>query len=216
MGIMEWQGTREYRNLMRIEEPYEYRDRFTMPKLILNATGDQFFLPDSSRFYFDDLPGPKYLRYVPNADHSLRETDAFQTLAGFYHAQLNGLPMPRLDWSRARDGSLQVETPDRPVSVKLWQATNPTARDFRIDTIDKAWTSTELSAQGDGTFVVRVAPPAQGWSAYLVEATFEYPDRPVPIKLTTPVWVVPDITPFKFQPKSRPNGAVRSNRDSGS
>jgi PhoPQ-activated pathogenicity-related protein len=200
MGIMDWQGTRQYRNLMKIEEPYEYRDRFTMPKLVLNATGDQFFLPDSSRFYFDDLPAPKYLRYVPNADHSLRETDAFETLAGFYHAQLNGVPMPRLDWKVAGDGMVQVETPDRPASVKLWQATNTTTRDFRVDTIGKAWTSTELSGQGEGPFVVRVEPPAQGWTAFLVEATFEYPDRPAPIKLTTPVWVIPDVTPFKFQP----------------
>ena len=43
-----------------------------MPKFMVYAAGDQFFLPDSSRFYFDDLKGEKYLRYVPNTDHSLR------------------------------------------------------------------------------------------------------------------------------------------------
>ena len=48
---------------------YEYRDRLTMPKYMINATGDQFFLPDSSQFYFDDLKGEKYLRYVPNTNH---------------------------------------------------------------------------------------------------------------------------------------------------
>ena len=80
LGIMEWEGTKEYAALMKIEEPYEYRDRLTLPKLLINATGDQFFLPDSSRFYFDDLPGTKFLRYVPNADHSLKDTDAVETL----------------------------------------------------------------------------------------------------------------------------------------
>ena len=100
--------------------------------------------------------------------------------------------------------------------MKLWQATNPTARDFRVDTIGKVWTSTELIEQGEGSFVVRVEPPAEGWTAFLVEATFKYADRPAPIKLTTPVQVVPDIKPFKFQPKSRPGGAVRSNQHSGS
>lgn len=204
MGIMDWQGTREYRNLMKIVEPYEYRERFTMPKLVLNATGDQFFLPDSSQFYFDDLPEPKYLRYVPNGDHSLRETDAYETLVGFYHAQLNDLPMPQLRWKIGRDQSLLVETSDRPTSVKLWQATNPAARDFRLETIGKAWTSTELTAEGQGTYLVRVDPPAEGWSAFLIEATFEYPDRPAPIKLTTPVQVVPDTKPFKYHRKPRP------------
>jgi PhoPQ-activated pathogenicity-related protein len=50
MGIMRWRGTPEFQALMRIEDPYSYRDRVTMPKFIVNATGDQYFLPDSSQF----------------------------------------------------------------------------------------------------------------------------------------------------------------------
>ena len=76
LGIMKWTGTPEYDALMKIEEPYEYRDRLTMPKFIVNAAGDQYFLPDSSRFYFDDLKGEKYIRYVQNTDHSLQNSDA--------------------------------------------------------------------------------------------------------------------------------------------
>ena len=48
---------------------------------MINATGDQFFLPDSHRFHFDALKGPKYIRSVPNADHSLDDTDAFKMAA---------------------------------------------------------------------------------------------------------------------------------------
>ena len=29
---------------MKLVEPYSYRDRFTMPKLIINSAGDQYFL----------------------------------------------------------------------------------------------------------------------------------------------------------------------------
>src|SRR5262249_8144542 len=65
MGVMEVSGTAKYKELMKLEDPYSYRERYTMPKLMLNSAGDQYFLPDSSRFYFDDLPGEKYLRYVP-------------------------------------------------------------------------------------------------------------------------------------------------------
>ena len=70
--------------LQQLVDPYCYRDRLTMPKFILNASGDQFFLPDSSQFYFDDLRGDKYLCYVPNADHSLDGSDAVQSLLAFY------------------------------------------------------------------------------------------------------------------------------------
>ena len=51
-----------YKALMKIEEPFEYRSRLTMPKYVINATGDQFFLPDSSRFYFDKLKAESHLR----------------------------------------------------------------------------------------------------------------------------------------------------------
>ena len=73
MGIMERAHTPQFHALMQIEDPYSYRDRVTMPKFIVNSTGDEFSLPDSSQFYFDGLMGEKYLRYVPNTDHSLRD-----------------------------------------------------------------------------------------------------------------------------------------------
>ncbi|MFN7918506.1 MAG: PhoPQ-activated protein PqaA family protein [Bryobacteraceae bacterium] len=73
---MDWLGTKQMKNLMKIEEPFQYRDRLTMPKYMVNSAGDQFFIPDSSQFYFDKLKGERYLRYIPNTDHSLRNSDA--------------------------------------------------------------------------------------------------------------------------------------------
>ena len=64
-GIMEWTDTKEYQALREIEDPYEYRSRLTIPKFLINACGDQFFLPDSSQFYFNDLPRPTYLATCP-------------------------------------------------------------------------------------------------------------------------------------------------------
>lgn len=199
MGIMSWQGTKEYRSLMEIEEPYEYRDRLAMPKFIINATGDQFFLPDSSQFYFKDLPGTKYLRYVPNADHSLKDTDALETLVACYHGVLNRTPLPHFSWKSGRDGSLVVETLDKPTAVKLWKATNPNARDFRVESLGKVWTSTDLAPQANGLYVVRVEKPEKGWTAYMVELTYASKDRPTPLKFTTSVKVVPDALPYKFR-----------------
>src|SRR6266498_2231079 len=102
MRIMDWTETPEYRALRKIEDPYEYRQRLTMPKFIINAAGDQFFLPDSSQFYFNDLPGVKYLRYVPNADHSLRGSDAYQTLHACYDAVLYNHRLPQFTWSHGK------------------------------------------------------------------------------------------------------------------
>jgi PhoPQ-activated pathogenicity-related protein len=204
-GIMDWQGTKEYRRLMEIVDPYEYRERFTMPKFIINATGDQFFLPDSSQFYFHELPGTKYLRYVPNADHSLRGTDAIETLAACYQAVLQKASLPRFTWKI--DGpTMQVRALDKPSAVKLWQATNPKARDFRLETIGKAWTSTDLQSDSEGLFLARVETPSKGWRAYMVELTYAAKGSQAPFKFTTEVKVVPDVRPFKFEPKPHPLG----------
>ncbi len=201
--IMDWNGTPENKALMRIEEPYQYRRRFTMPKFIINASGDQFFLPDSSQFYFNDLPGVKYLRYVPNADHSLKGSDAYQTLQACYNAVLFHLPLPQFSWTLEKGGAIRVTTIDKPAEVKLWQATNPEARDFRIETLGPKYESTLLTDQGGGVYLGKVPEPAKGWTAFFVELTFPT-GNPEPFKFTTQVRVVPDTLPYKFVPKGRP------------
>jgi PhoPQ-activated pathogenicity-related protein len=40
-----------------------YNDRYeNKPKLITSTGGDEFFMVDDSKYYFDTLKGPKYLR----------------------------------------------------------------------------------------------------------------------------------------------------------
>jgi PhoPQ-activated pathogenicity-related protein len=197
MGIMKWDGTPQYRALMKIEEPYEYRHRLTMPKFIINATGDQFFLPDSWQFYYDDLPGVKYLRYVPNAEHSLRGSDAWYTVLACYHAILNDTTLPQFTWKIEKDGVIRVQTKDQPTEVKLWQATNPGARDFRLTTIGPRWKSTVLKEQDNGQYVAKVEPPKRGWTAFMIELTFPSGLNQSPFKFTTGVKVIPDVLPFK-------------------
>src|SRR5205823_5647673 len=99
--------------LMTIVEPFSYRDRLTMPKFMINAAGDQFFLPDSSQFYFDELKGEKYLRYIPNTDHSLKESDVGESMIAFYDSVVRGTARPRFSWKLHKDGSVRVSTTDK-------------------------------------------------------------------------------------------------------
>ncbi len=206
-GIMDWMGSPRFAELMRLVEPYHYRERLTLPKYIVNAAGDQFFLPDSSQFYFNDLRGEKYLRYVPNADHSLRKSDAPQSLLAYYDAIVRGTPRPSFSWTMDDDGSIAVTADTAPAKVVLWQATNPEARDFRLETIGPAWTSRPLTAGADGRFIGRVNPPAEGWTAFFVELTFPGPGA-VPFVFTTDVRVLPDTYPFAAPTPARGRGAT--------
>jgi len=180
--------------LAKLVDPYRYRHRLTMPKYLVNAAGDQFFLPDSSRFYFDALLGEKYLRYVPNAEHSLKGTDALESVAAFYWLIVHDKPRPRFRWREEQDGSFRVTAVDAPTEVRLWQATNPKARDFRLESLGPKYTSSRLQDQGGGSYVGSVPKPRQGWTAFFVELTYDV-GAPFPLKLTTNVHVTPDVLP---------------------
>jgi PhoPQ-activated pathogenicity-related protein len=181
--------------LYAIEDPYSYRERLTMPKFVVNASGDQYFPPDSSQFYFGDLVGEKYLRYVPNADHSLRDSDALESIIAFYQTVLAASPRPKYSWSFEKDGSIRVKTETTPLSVTLWQANNREARDFRVKTIGKTFQARPLKDEGGGVYVGKIDPPKQGWTAFFVELNFDV-NASFPLKLSTAVRILPDVLPF--------------------
>jgi len=193
-------GTPEYRAVLAVEDPYNYRnrERLKIPKYLVNASGDQFFLPDNSQFYFGDLQGEKHLRYVENAKHNLAGSDARESMLAFYQAVLKGKARPRYSWKKEKDGSLTVKVVDRPKEVNLWQATNPKARDFRVDTIGNAYLKTQLQEQKGGVYVGRVRKPVVGFTAYFVELVYDIGEK-YPLKFTTEVSVTPDTLPFKFE-----------------
>jgi len=192
--------TKKGEALRKIVDPYEYRDRYTMPKFLANSTGDQFFLPDSAQFYFDDLPGPKFLRYIPNTDHGL-DFSAAASLLLFYKSILADSPLPEFTW-KVKGDKIRI----KPISgqlkeVNLWQASNEKTRDFRVDTIGRVWKSSPLKPRDNGRYVARVAKPEKGWTAFFVEMVYDSGDA-VPYKFTTQVHVVPQLLPFADKVKA--------------
>jgi PhoPQ-activated pathogenicity-related protein len=193
-------GTPEYKAVLDIEDPYVYRhrDQLKMPKFLTHASGDQFFLPDNSRFYFKDLEGEKYIRYVPNARHNLGGSDAREGLLAFYQSFLANKPRPKFTWAKSADGSIRVAVTDKPKAVNLWQATNPKARDFRLDEIGPAYKSTPLAEQSPGVYFAQATKPPQGFTAMFVELIYDGVGTN-PLKFTSEVSVVPDVLPFKWE-----------------
>ncbi len=78
----------------------------------------------------------------------------------------------------------------------MWQATNPEARDFRLDIIGKAYTSTLIEDLGGGVYIGEIEKPEKGWTAFFVELTYDGGGT-YPLKFTTEVRVVPDVLPFQ-------------------
>src|SRR6185312_2111225 len=143
-------------------------------------------------------PEVKRLRMIPNSKHSTAGTDINESITAFYAAVLNRQPIPSYSWVVRPDGAIVVKTATKPSEVRLWQGTDPKARDFRVDTIGKTFTSTVLSPRPDGSYVGKVGKPAAGWTAYFVELT--YPSGTAyPFKFTTEVSVIPDTLPYKWK-----------------
>ncbi len=194
-------GSPEFSAILDIEDPYRYFGRekvASMPKYVINASGDQYFLPDNSHYYFADMPGEKYLRYVENAKHDLGGSDARDSMVAFYRSIVDGAARPKFSWTLEQNGPIRVTVEDQPREVNLWQATNPNARDFRLDVIGRAWTKTTLQ-QGEGnTYVGTVEAPAEGFRAYFVELVYDSGGAE-PFKFTTDVNVIPDVLPYKLE-----------------
>lgn len=60
-GVMAYLNQPQFKAMASIVDPWTYKDRLTMPKLVLCAAGDEFFLPDSPQFFLKQLPGETYL-----------------------------------------------------------------------------------------------------------------------------------------------------------
>lgn len=187
-----------FTQLMKIIEPYEYRQRLTMPKYLINATGDEFFLPDSSNFYFSALKGKNWLRYLPNTGHKIESASYLDSLIAYLNFTASDLPLPTASWQFTQDQQLVVTASTRPSKITLWQAHNPTGRDFRVVSIGKNWTSADLDRQVDNRFSVALKTPESGWSAYFIEITFPSPSGNDFI-ITTDVKILPDTYPGATQ-----------------
>jgi PhoPQ-activated pathogenicity-related protein len=192
LGRLDSQSGSDIRNFV---DPYEYRTRYTMPKFLINSSGDQFFLCDSAQFYYKDLPANKYLLYCANTDHGLNDSNADKALVAWYTAILTGRELPSFTWDAAEPGHMVVNAKTRPTQVMLWTATNPTARDFRLETIGKTWQSAPLTGNDKGVYDARVEAPEKGWAAYFVELQFDS-GTATPYRFSTEVRIVPDTLPF--------------------
>ena len=198
-GVVNWIDTPEWDELMDMVEPYEYRDRLTLPKYILNSTGDEFFLPDSWQFYWDDLVGEKHLRYVPNSNHSMRDTDVIDSLDSWYHSVVYNVPLPRYSWRVSDTGTITLFSLDEPTKVLLWQATNESERNFTQAKIGRAYSSSEIRATAPGVYEIQMEQPESGYVAYYLEAEYESGIAGVPFKFSSGTKVLPDTYEYEWR-----------------
>jgi len=170
-GLLDVLENDEGESLRRIVDPYSYRHVLTQPKLIVLGTNDAYFPLDSLNLYWDELPGPKHVLYLPNQGHDANDfTRLIPAIAAVHRHAATGTPLPELAWELERTSDaarLCVQAEPEPIAVTLWSAVSEDT-DFR----DERFAPRE--ALRDGVrFVATVEPPADGFIAVFAEALFD-------------------------------------------
>ena len=191
--------TPEVQKLWKMIDPWVYREQITVPKMLINGANDPYWPLDALNTYWDDLKGEKYVLYVPNAGHDLREVGkdgkketlparALNTLAAFCKCQVFDKPMPKLTWTNGAGRPLAgfmfsgAESDGKQKAIRRWYAESDT-RDFR----KARWEG--MTFEGDVSKYQAVRRPGSvRFEAYLLE--FEYEQDGLTFSLSTQIQIL--------------------------
>lgn len=158
-------------------DPYAYRKKLTMPKLIIMGTNDEYWTVDAIKHYIDSIPGQNFIHYVPNVGHDLGDKkQALAALSAFFGETLSGTPYAQCqpDLSYSKKGiTLKVKTsPDALVDAILW-STDSEDTDFR----DEQWTGKSLGLKKKSALITTTQPfPASGYRAFYLDLKYKDPN----------------------------------------
>lgn len=187
LGLQQRMQTSEGAQLRDMVDPYSYRERLTMPKMVILGTNDPYWTVDAANFYFPDLPGEKHLVYQPNTGHDI-SLEGVSSLSHFFYTLQRGESYPAIAWETPEPGRLKVDWQHPDGEAFLWRAYSDT-RDFR----DSVWTSEPL--EGTGQVEISVEAPESGWAAAYIEVRWPG-ELPFPYINCTEIVVSPDAMPF--------------------
>lgn len=159
-------------------DPYVYRDKLKIPKLLVSGTNDEHFLLNAPDCYWAGLPSPKSLVYLDNSTHAnqMSNQKAVQATYAFARAIAAKKELPQLKWTCTDSGKglqLQVVSPVPVKSATLYSAVE-TGGSFA----KARWGGTPMKTEepkkaADGVTVVgEVAKPAAGRVAAYAELEF--------------------------------------------
>lgn len=225
--------------LMQINDPYQYikcpdcsnleknffHKRASIDKYIILASGDDFFAPDSLRFYHDELPGNTYIRYLPNSGHIIKTERLSNAVLAFYNNIINQeftkSYTPDVNSYITKDLTsknlykINISTTDKPKNIILYTAVNKSNRDFRLAN-NVTYTKTIIDVNkfnkyihtktGGYFYKIALTKPEQGWQASFVELEYESSNadssnynQALNLKLTSKINILPMQYPDKIK-----------------
>lgn len=167
-------GTEEGAELSNLVDPYFYRDRITMPKLIIIGTNDRYWPLDALDIYYNELYGEKYIFYAPNSGHGMEGniTKVLSNITALFLKTADEIEFPEVSWDYEKkdefaEFSITSDSKMKPKKVVIWKAESPN-RDFR----DAKWQAIELRSDSSD-YTYRIESPKSGFAAFLGEMVYD-------------------------------------------
>jgi PhoPQ-activated pathogenicity-related protein len=174
LGIPQTATSEKGRAITTMVDPYSYRKKLTMPKMLFMGTNDEYWTVDAIKHYIDSIPGQNFVHYVPNVGHNLGDQkQAMAALSAFFGATAANRPyaicQPTLIYG-TKGITLKVKaSPDILVDAILW-STNSTDTDFR----DEKWEGKSLNLKKKTPVITSTQPyPASGYRAFYLDLKYK-------------------------------------------
>ncbi|MGB2732694.1 MAG: PhoPQ-activated protein PqaA family protein [Saprospiraceae bacterium] len=173
LGIPQSAPTEEGKTINDMIDPYSYRSKLTVPKMIFIGTNDEYWTIDAIKHYYDQIPGKNLIHYVPNAGHNLGDgKQAFEALSAFFGTTIMNKEYPLATWKVVQaNGNLSLEvnpvTTDL-VEARLWYTTS-SDRDFR----NNLWLSRNIKLDKLPDIRVMIPYPKKGYHAFYLDLKYK-------------------------------------------
>lgn len=169
LGLIERISEPRTKELRKWIDPYEYREKLTLPTLILLGTNDPYWVVDAQRHYIDQIPGNTLLYQVANGGHHISGDDElFETLSGWYKLVSGQETLPELEWrvkgQEDRAATISLKSNFKIEEAVIWQAESP-----RYDFRDAIWRKRSVQF-GRDQFTADLTAPDSGFKAVIGEA----------------------------------------------
>ena len=177
LGIPQTTNSEKGKAITAMVDPYSYRKKLTMPKMLFMGTNDEYWTVDAIKHYIDSIPGQNFVHYVPNVGHDLGDKkQALAALSAFFGATVANKSYavcePTLTYAKKGITLAVKASPDVLVDAILW-STNSTDTDFR----DEKWEGKSLNLKKKSPVVTSTQPyPASGYRAFYLDLKYKDPN----------------------------------------
>ena len=176
LGIPQSTDTEDGKAITAMIDPYSYRSKLTVPKMIFIGTNDEYWTVDAIKHYYDQIPGKNLIHYDPNVGHNLGGgRQAFEALSAFFGTTIQNKEYPLASWSvnASKEGvalSVNAVTTDL-VEATLWYTTSAD-RDFR----NNLWLSRNIKLNSLPTVKAALPFPKKGFQAFYLDLKYNSPN----------------------------------------